>query len=209
MNVYLYQNNTEKVLKNIYIGEYKAYEYSYDFRNKTTTQLTNDWWTIQSWSIWINSGWIYVSSAWNPIVLNTTPIVSLSEAKKVTITEVGTWSNAWASYIWFATSTWRWWSGWIFAGTTLDTNSGVYGWSCNSTVKTASWISWWTYTIKVTLDLESKTMWVSCTGKSDLTQALSDADVSVFRSMPYVWFNIWWWSGTWTKIQSIKYEIIN
>jgi hypothetical protein len=41
-------------LKNDYIGEYKVYEYSYDFRNKTTTQLANDGWTNVS-SATVNS----------------------------------------------------------------------------------------------------------------------------------------------------------
>jgi hypothetical protein len=42
-------------VQNIYIGECKGYEYSYDFRNKTTTQVTNDGWftfdNTRSWSV--------------------------------------------------------------------------------------------------------------------------------------------------------------
>ena len=58
MNVYLYQNNTEKILKNNYIGEYKnRWELSTDFRNYTSlAQLQALWWTWivtdGSYSIW-------------------------------------------------------------------------------------------------------------------------------------------------------------
>ena len=38
--------NKEKELKNAYIGGH--YEYSYDFRGKTTSQATADGWTLGS-----------------------------------------------------------------------------------------------------------------------------------------------------------------
>ena len=56
MNVYIW---TSGVLKNAYIGE--VYEYSYDFRNKSSTILTNDWWSVWSWTT-IDSNGITSSS---------------------------------------------------------------------------------------------------------------------------------------------------
>jgi predicted membrane-bound spermidine synthase len=44
MNIYLHPSGVKKELKNDYIG--KVYEYSYDFRNKTTTQVQNDGWFV-------------------------------------------------------------------------------------------------------------------------------------------------------------------
>jgi hypothetical protein len=62
MNVYIRQNE----LQNAYIWEYvEVWTYSYDFRNKTTSQLSSDWWTNTS-GLTTGANWV-TSSGWRAI----------------------------------------------------------------------------------------------------------------------------------------------
>ena len=82
MNVYIWTSGT---LKNAYIGE--VYEYSYDFRNKTNSQLQTDWWTLDDSShTAYNSNGVY--STTNVTVRATRSLPSLVNAKKITFNEV-------------------------------------------------------------------------------------------------------------------------
>ena len=76
MNVYIW---TSGVLKNDYIGE--VYEYSYDFRGKTKTQLANDWWVLWS-NAACDSNWYYTPD-FNTISKFILPF-TLSNANKIT-----------------------------------------------------------------------------------------------------------------------------
>ena len=80
MNIYLHPNGVKKELKNDYIGG--VYEYSYDFRGKSSTILTNDGWTVGSWYTF-DANWIG-SSNWSPVT-KAIPF-SLENARKITFT---------------------------------------------------------------------------------------------------------------------------
>ena len=69
MNVYLYQNNTEKILKNIYIGEYKWTVQTFDFQNNWSLNWTavSVYWqpnyvTWEWWTIWTSYTALYQSA---------------------------------------------------------------------------------------------------------------------------------------------------
>lgn len=76
-------------LQNAYIGE--VYNYEYDFRGKTSSQVTSDWWTLWSW-LSFDSNWAY-SSTWS----STTKAIwyALSNAKRITMTAWIYNANSW------------------------------------------------------------------------------------------------------------------
>lgn len=96
MNVYI---GTRGELKNAYIGE--VYEYSYDFANKSVSQLQNDWWTFVyiEWNTppTFSSDWItnWTSVYWGNTVLITRTWISsyIANANKVTL--IFTWKTQW------------------------------------------------------------------------------------------------------------------
>ena len=73
-------------LKNAYIGE--VYEYSYDFRNKSSTILSNDGWTnASSGTTTFSSQWIKWSS------IRYTKPINLSNASRLTLSCTWAWGN--------------------------------------------------------------------------------------------------------------------
>ena len=75
----------ENKLKNAYIGE--VYEYSYDFRGKSNSQLQADWWTLSDSShTAYNSNGVYCTI--DTIVRTSRSLPSLANAKKITFNEV-------------------------------------------------------------------------------------------------------------------------
>lgn len=91
-------------VKKIYVGSRqvrpKRFEYSYDFRNKTATQLANDGWNNTSW-ITLDGNWITASS-WHQC-LNTVSWLwdAVAKAKKITLEmqSYKTSSSGWISWI--------------------------------------------------------------------------------------------------------------
>lgn len=67
-------------LKNAYIGE--EYDYVYDFRGKTTSQLTSDGWNLQSGAS-VDANWLTASS-WGTNRM-TLPVSVTSSTKKITM----------------------------------------------------------------------------------------------------------------------------
>lgn len=115
MNVYLYQNNTEKILKNIYIGEYKSPEYiEYKINADGGGRLYIPlWWysasgsgncpyswkvSVDGWAettySWTGAGWTYITLSWYTANTNHT-------IKIVPTTEDYWWARA---YCWNGTS---------------------------------------------------------------------------------------------------------
>ena len=189
MNVYLYPSNTETELKNAYIGEYKWYEYSYDFRNKTTTQVTNDGWftyrDVRSRSV--DSNWIHV--VWYPWCM--WKLIDNSKFTNATKVTISGYINiqTYALHLWFVNSS------------DVNTGSILYGDSRQSFWNTSIYwnlitqanesLPYWWYEFKVVYDFVNKTATGSITWHSDITWALSDNDIANFKAntnMIYTWF---------------------
>ena len=81
----------EHSLKNAYIGG--VYEYSYDFRNKSTSQITADGWIVVSWTPSTSSDWLKSSDG--AIVLYNIGN-AMTNATKITLT--CSWKH-WISWI--------------------------------------------------------------------------------------------------------------
>lgn len=196
MNVYIW---TSGVLKNDYIGE--VYEYSYDFRNKTLSQVQNDWWTFQEWSgtVAFNSNWVYLrSTSYNLRMRNVKG--PWTNANKITMTMTAT--------VWTWSATFK-----LSTSNNADTNTTSINIDSNRNKQeliiywnwySFSWLSSWTYTQKVVLDLVNKTYTLSCTWKSDNTWSITDEQIAWIKAnAKTVWVYIWK-SSTGTVIRDIK-----
>ena len=188
MNVYLYQSWTEKELKNDYI--WKVYEYEYDFRNKSSTQLTNDWWSVLTWTLETGSSWITSPTGKDVTLWHS---VDLSTAKKITIDTSIVWNRDdaysgrgmwfwvrlnWSNYCIFRVYN-NWWN---YTGirTILDIWWTVYDWTSIGNIWTSS------YTPKFIIDLENKTLTWKISWYNDATYTLTDAQITAIRNMTYL-----------------------
>ena len=182
----------------IYMMRENTYTYSYDFRNKTTSQITSDGWTLLTWSLNVNSNWILWNSNEDCRLAHTIP--SLATAKRIIIsgTFIGstnslnatsfmvgygswwgtsaTWSNyQWSSYAWIK----------VFCKTNWTTASGnVVGYITATN----------TYKPTITIDLENKLVTWVISWFSNSTYSLSDTQVNDIRNnytqlIPYVSVN--------------------
>jgi len=168
------------------------YEYSYDFRNKSSSQLSADWWsvlwwTLETWSSWITSPVGKDVSLWHS--------VDLSTAKKITIDTSIVWNRndsywdramsfwirrnqSWASdylqfYIASAVASYHW--------TVIKMR---FSWTTTEWTNIGSiWTS--SYTPKLILDLESKTATWKISWYNNSTYTLSDAQITAIRNMSY------------------------
>ena len=177
----------EHELKNAYIGE--VYEYSYDFRGKTSSNLTADGWTIVKGTPTLNTYWISGSD------IRLTRGIDVSNAKKITISIYGTLSSA-NSFAWgIAKSVTTSWSvGWTWSFMSSESNGRQINIYWTSTE--FSWISAWTYTQTATFDLENKTWKLSTTWKTDQTWTLTDTDVANIKNQIAVIYVYTAWSGS-------------
>lgn len=204
MNVYLYQSWTEKILKNAYIG--KVYEYSYDFRNKTSTQVTNDGWTAARWSINVNSTGLYYSSSLTEIRLNLSQLpTKLSNAKKITYYLLWKHGNSWTADLVYSTCYWAYPSAsnitWLYNSYGSYNRKQYWGTETNFTLTPTAWDIEYTYT----LDLENKTWLVQyiqwSTSSSSLT--LTDAQITNIKTNDYIRIVINWSNEAVSKIELI------
>lgn len=135
----------EHELKNAYIGE--VYEYSYDFRNKSSTILTNDWWTVGSWTTIDSNG--ITSSGYS----STTHLIwhSITNAKKLIMTcwlynadTMNCSYNLWAT----KSSAGTHYAGFYAEGYSSDFSAiTLDGANVQTFTRKPSWKSEWTYTI--------------------------------------------------------------
>ena len=168
MNVYLYQNNTEKILKNAYIGE--VYEYSYDFRNKTLAQIQADGFSVWEWTVKLNANWLASNSSSARVIVNKS-LPSLSNAKRITISQTSIVNRTCAVRLnW----TWRTYSTGIY----LWAYQGIQMVSIANNNTQYSWLSAWTYTQTWVFDLANKVATLSCTWKSEQTKSITDTEIS-------------------------------
>ena len=163
----------EHSLKNAYIGE--VYDYSYDFRNKTTANLTADWFSVYEWTWKVNSSWLSSNSSNARVIVNKS-IQSLLNATKLTITQLCILSNGsvWIRLNW----TWRTYATWMYMGTTENYQTLAIAGTANN----YSWMSAWTYTQTAIFDFVNKTATLSCTWKSDHTETMTDTQINNIKN---------------------------
>ena len=187
-------------LKNAYIGE--VFEYSYDFRNKSNTTLTNDGWNIfynSSYATY-NSYWITTNTAGQSVTAKKEVLSSIMpNAKKVTLSF--TWTIVW--YDWFrlslyktATSSTRDGVSWPFFNS--DTTQTTIYWTHTTDYVTNSWL----ITITTVLDFTNKTWKTTNTNWYSKTWTLTDTQISniknnsigfyIFTSVNNNISNRWW-----------------
>ena len=179
----------EHKLKNAYIGE--VYEYSYDFRNKVASQVTADWYVTAAWTPAYNSNW-FTSSNSSVARINKN-IESLANATKITLSftvvlgSSATWT--WIRLMWASRTYWTW--------VLFDVNSNLcqyfIGWD---KVTDSSWLSSWTHTTTVVLNLTNKTAVFSRTWKTDYSTSITDTQISNIKnnitlSEIYAWMSAW------------------
>ena len=183
MNVYIW---TSGVLKNAYIGE--VYEYSYDFRGKTESQIYNDWWSKFRGSVQINSSWITALSGTDFVL---TYPVNLSSANKITVQASIVFNSSY-------TGTGHAMIYWLSSTSTPQQNNAVFfiassaSYGGTRTRIVANWTAsewtnvWWigksSYTPNLIIDLTNKTMsWIVDWKIS--TYTLTDTQVSNIRNL--------------------------
>lgn len=156
------------------------FEYEYDFRNKTTTQLANDWWTntswLVTWSDWISyNGWHQcmntVSWLWDAI----------SSAKKITLyvqTYMSSTSNPLAWLALFHDTNWTAESWFYYDNTNFVVNANasiVY----SQTHSKSTWIK----NITCVFDLVNKTYyWNYVWGNGAFSGTLTDSQITAIRT---------------------------
>jgi len=97
------------------------WKFSYDFRGKTISQLTADWFIVWSW--WsCDSEWFYTYSNWSSYTDFNIPF-NLKKANKITLSTQ------------FKTSSWYWHSIYL-----LDSQTANFWWFYNQ--------NWWSYVIQ-------------------------------------------------------------
>ena len=194
----------EHKLKNNYIWEYKVYEYSYDFRNKSTSQITADGWSIVQWWCLFNSYWVRNNSSdWMLRLINKVVWLQtkMTSCKKLIIefTRYTTWEAAFA---------------WAILNETPENNfTGIYqdnrlwdirfraGWS--NLISLSTTISW-TVKFRWEYDLVNKSAEFSWNWANARTATLTDEAINNIRSASnavYVYFrwnpstsNLWGFS---------------
>lgn len=137
---------------NVYIWtDSPPYTFEYDFRGKTTTQLTNDGWTLWSWYT-CDSGWLYVSNNWNAMCTHN--IESIKNANKITLEST------------YKTSTWYWHS--LYCNNDSYTSTNFWIWCNQSSIRwnveagsiasvSASLSNVWVISVKLILDIKNWT----------------------------------------------------
>ena len=202
MGVYLYPSGTETELKNAYIGEYHEYEYSYDFRNKSTTNLTNDWWldvsSLTTWSTWITA------NSWTPVKCNPSWLATaMSNASKlilelhasITSTSIcSTWAIL-CEDVNISKQCWIYFDENTFVVTVNSQKAYETTYSKSTGDKTLIWV----------FDFVSKTYSGSYTwGNVTFSWTLTDAQIATVRNLGYIYLPIKRYAYT----QSISVKVI-
>ena len=158
------------------------YQYSYDFRNKTTTQVTNDWWStfgdVRSWSV--DSNWVHIVwYSWN--LIKTIWNSYFQNARKITIeshTNIQTYA-AFNSICGISGSSITNYS-WCNIDTRQSFRKINFNWA--SVNQTNASIPYWQYDTKVVFDLVNKTATFSLSWYADTTASLTDAAITAVKN---------------------------
>ena len=184
-------------LKNAYIGEYKGFEYSYDFRNKTTSQVTADGWVIRQWWCSFNSYWVRNNSSdWKLKMTNKVVWLQqkMTSCKKLII-EFTRYTTGEAAFAWG-----------MVTESKMGNLLGVYQdnrlWEITISVDSSnilqlSWTISWTVKFRWEFDLINKTAALSWNWNSPTTVTLTDDIITKIRNeydAAYIYFR--WNPGT-------------
>lgn len=188
-------NYYERSMQNAYIGE--VYEYSYDFRNKSNTTLTNDGWTFPDWttSLGFDSNWMYNSSTSRRWAVRS---IDLNNARKITYTantiQVST-KNVWMR---------------LASDNTGSTSNSIWFAAIDSTIY---WVLFWDNTAsanptgniqgKIIADLENKSL-VMYDWSYSKSFTLTDANVTKIRWLSYLLVCAF---KSWNYIQDINITV--
>lgn len=169
-------------LKNAYIGE--VYEYSYDFRNKTTTQLANDWWTNTSW-LTTGANWVTASS-WTAIFNQISwlwDIMGRARKLKLELLMYDNWSSSTWSTAWVTLVTWTdgYTQTWFY---TDNSNVWAICGSWTETIKKSQTVynTKWDYTLTAEYDFVNKILSVNFPSVYSWTATLADSNITVAKT---------------------------
>lgn len=184
---------TENPLQNAYIGEYVEWwqpiSYSYSFKNKTKTNLTEDWWsgtmngTIDSWGL--HWDWWAI---WKQLDFSGASLITLTEY--VNITQKSDWSS-WSCRICVWVTNWvnsQYW-GWA---STLEASG--YKWTrCEKANGSTSWnnvsLSTWEWILESVIDVTNASITTTYsrnwTVVSTSTTTLTSTDITNLLSYTY------------------------
>lgn len=201
MNVYIW---TSWELKNAYIGE--VYEYSYDFRNKTSTQVTSDGWELTRGTLALNANWLYwTSSSWNELYIKLTKMnTALANAKKMTMTLLGKHWNSWDTGNSFFTAQWKYPDAskftWVYNN--FGSANQYYYWGSTIYFTQTQAVSWWTceYTYVVDLVWKTATLTFKQWSTNTYTHSISDSNIANIRANNYIRAAALWTNDAISKI---------
>ena len=156
-----------------------GYQYSYDFRNKTIQNLTDDWWTFSpsgSSSVYFDSNGMYcTTSSWKPIQHD----IDLSNATKVTIESNCTLVSSRNYFLWIWTAYTEWNPNGTYMYFALNTTSI---WILNTPAYTDYTKPTWWFTARIEIDFSAKTIASYIWDSQYYTQSLTDAQVTTMKS---------------------------
>ena len=164
-------------IQRIYVGTnqvYPVWRYSYDFRNKTVSQIISDGWVTWAWTPAINSIW-YASANSNIARSSKTLTNSLADAKKITLDLILVWGSAGATAVRLF-GNWRTYATWIY----IDTSTTQLQVAWDVTSKTV--LSSWTYTVKIVIDITNSTATFSITWQSDTVINLTNTQINNIKN---------------------------
>lgn len=201
----------QKDIKNIYLWEYKdpitpTFELSYDFRNKSWTNVQNDWWTLIQWTSWttINSNWINMPTRWqgNSNKVRISYPIDLNDVKKITLeaTYYGVDDTRWCSFDYstrLSSNFDTWWTSISWSTTTASGYMWRWGaYTPNTSVRYDNSPQTWTRTSHAEFDLVNKTITFYRNWLSTLTWTISDTDIATIKGWNIIAIN--WWHDIWT-----------
>ena len=166
-------------IQRIYVGSNQVrpkYEYSYDFRNKSSTILTNDGWTIVKGTPSFNNYGV----RWADIRL-TRDLPSLTNAKKIIFYCSGTVISGSNIACRVANSVTSSSSVWV-SGVSLDTGGNRRQVRIYDTNTNYSGLSTWTYTSSLVFDLANKTFTLTTSWLTTQTWTITDTQISNIRA---------------------------
>ena len=168
------------------------YEYSYDFRNKTSTQVTNDGWELTRWTLSLNSNGLYwTSSSWNELYIQLPKMnTALANAKKITMTLLGKHWNSWDSGNSFFTAQWKYPNAskrtWVYCN--FGSANQYYYWGSTIYFTHTQSISWGVCEYNYVVDLVWKTATLTFIqwSTNTYTHSISDSDITNIRANNYI-----------------------
>lgn len=188
-----------------YLFDEYPYEFSYNFINKSVSQLQTDWWGLSTTSWWDFTNWIHLTARNYQQIYRS---IDLSRAKKVELTMTcyidWDWSqSSWPAPDWTdGTRLLAWFISWL-------TSSG-YNWyginwivlSVNRTTLSRNT----TYSYKFEIDFTTNWLTFTMPWYSTRTATMSDSIATELKSMRYLQMRFEYW---WVKVQTYGIKIIN